>query len=1131
MSQPSRPNLRVESLEAREMPSVSIIERFDTVSPPELPPGWQRWSNNGATVFTTSVDDGYARSGGLLSTGNSRTRGLAWYGQEFNGDTGAAAFVKADSLIPSFVFARGTDLGTSTPSYLAAVVTRGLKVELWEVTAGTVRVLGSVTSPPAVYLSGPWIQVSVVPVGNTVAVQVVRQDTNQFLNDRGRWQAAETAVIQATTTLPATDSYLGFGRAGVYAGTVRLDNFGVIAPPAPGVLERFDTTAAGATPANWQKWASDATASLGATAARSLSPTKGYASTGNSPTANRAWAEEELPADVAATAAVYLDTLIPARVFVRGTDLDTTTPTYYAASITRGLEVKLVRVVGGVETVLGSLRSSGYFSSQWARVQIAAEGDRLRVSVSRPDTQQWLTPDGTWADSPDFALEQRDTAITAAGKAGIGRVAGYWGTVTFDDFEAHPAGAAFAPVVTVAPVFGSSPFEGEVTFRATATGSPTRIEFRLNNQLRAVSATSPAEWTLDTTTLSNGTYTLTVRAFDTAGNMGSADYTFTTSNPGLGPIQTPNIPRHYSHIRIAQLAYSGNPMGTFERSLLQSSVDLVVPNPQYLATIDATSPDTPQLIYSNVSNLYSGLLTDWLAFADRTAVSRELAFFHVTKATAFTGSSPSSQPVNWFWGVYQTAPGGNPTDVTAAARGGRNFNVSLGGTGTTTAIGYTDKFREMNFTLVRGALSGWAGVWEYAAAVDTAGNPTAWKTLETLQDSTNGLKQSGSITFDPPTDWRSAALVPGGDRLFFVRFRVTAGSAAQQPELKTVLGRDYVQANGTNAGVIPAFDYAADADHDGYLNNAEYANRAVGMDARFVYESRLFYPYYGQMRFVTNPAASALRRWAADYHVRLLNANPLADGVFMDNATGRVPFPGISVLEPTSTFSTDSGAMMAAVSRAIAPRWVLANTAGGGADAAPLAAGSAGVFEEFLLRPLQATWSQVGDAANLIATRLAPGGTAYLVIDSHPSGGSPTDPRTQLATLAYYYLVADPERTFLMFFGGYSPSSSWTQHWSAAAAVDIGQPAGPMRVLASGTDPTNAALNYQVFARDYTNALVLYKPLSYTAGVGTGTTVNNTGTWHQLGGQYRQVNADGTLGPIVTACTLRNGEGAVFIKV
>jgi hypothetical protein len=959
MSQPSRPRLQVELLEARDVPSAAFTETFDSVNPPNLPPGWGRWSSNGTAVFTTSADEGYARSGGLLSSGNSRAWGLAWSGERVAGDTGAAAFVKADSLIPSFVFARGNDMGTTTPSYLAAVVTRGLKVELWEVTGGVTRVLGSVTSPPAVYLSGPWVEVSIVPVGNAVTVQVVRQDTGQYLNERGRWQAGETAVITAATTLPAADGHVGVGRVGQYAGTVRLDNFTVL-PQAAGVSESFDTTAAGATPPGWQTWVSDAAGTFGATATRALSPANGYASTGNSTTAARAWAEADLPADAAASVAVYLDSLIPARVFVRGADLGTTTPTYYAASITRGLEVTLLRVVNGTESVLGSLRSTNYLSGQWVQVRVAAEGDRLRVSVYRPDTQQWLTPDGTWADSPDFALERRDSAITAGGKAGVGRAAAVWGAVTFDDFAAHPAGDAFAPAVSVGPVSGSSPFAGEVTFRATATGNPSRIEFRLNGQLRAVSSTSPAEWTLDTTTLINGTHTLTVRAFDAAGNMGSAEYTFATDNAGLGPIYRPDIPRHYPHIRIAQLAYNGNPMGAFERALLQTSVDLVVPNTQYMATINATAPDTPQLLYSNVSNLYGGLLTDWLAYADRTGVPREQAFYHVARATPFTGNSPSSQPVTWFWGVYQTAPGGTPTDVTATARGGRSTNVTFGATGTTTAIGYPDRFREMNVTLVRGAAAGWSGVWEYVAAVGPTGSPTVWKPLSLLQDGTNGLRQSGTISFDPPADWVAGALVPGGAGLFTVRFRVTAGTAAGQPELGTLLGRDYVGANETVSGVIPAFDYAADANGDGYLSDAEYAARRPGFDARFVYESRLFYPYYGQMRFVTNPSSSALRRWAADYHVRLLDATPLADGIFMDNATGRVPFPGVAVLEPTSTFSSDSGALMAAVSRAIEPRWVMANTAGGGMDATPIAAGSAGSFEEFLLRPLQANWSKVG---------------------------------------------------------------------------------------------------------------------------------------------------------------------------
>ena len=69
-----------------------------------------------------------------------------------------------------------------------------------------------------------------------------------------------------------------------------------------------------------------------------------------------------------------------------------------------------------------------------------------------------------------------------------------------------------------------------------------------------------------------------------------------------------------------------------------------------------------------------------------------------------------------------------------------------------------------------------------------------------------------------------------------------------------------------------------------------------------------------------------------------------------------------------------------------------------------------------------------------------------------------------------------------------------------------------------------------MFARDYGSGMVLYKPLSYAQGKGSGTTADATATVHPLGGSYRVVNADGTLGPVVTSVTLRNGEGVVLIK-
>src|SRR5882672_8220869 len=91
---------------------------------------------------------------------------------------------------------------------------------------------------------------------------------------------------------------------------------------------------------------------------------------------------------------------------------------------------------------------------------------------------------------------------------------------------------------------------------------------------------------------------------------------YVDSSPGDPvAVKRPAIPRHYPHIRIAMLAYHGNPMGSFETELLRNSVDLVIPNETVMKHIRQVAPDTAQLIYTNTSNLYLDLLTDWLDFA------------------------------------------------------------------------------------------------------------------------------------------------------------------------------------------------------------------------------------------------------------------------------------------------------------------------------------------------------------------------------------------------------------------------------------------------------------------------------------------------------------------------------------
>src|SRR5262249_36579898 len=160
---------------------------------------------------------------------------------------------------------------------------------------------------------------------------------------------------------------------------------------------------------------------------------------------------------------------------------------------------------------------------------------------------------------------------------------------------------------------------------------------------------------LDTTTMSNGTHTISVLAYDAAGNVGADAVTVTVQNAGALP--QPVIPQHLPNIRIAQLAYAGTPLDATTASLLKNSVDLVFSDPQNVSAIAARAPNTPQLLYTNLSTLYGGLLADWGAYADAHGISRESAFYHVTAATPYSGGSPSSQPVEWFGSVAVGAGG------------------------------------------------------------------------------------------------------------------------------------------------------------------------------------------------------------------------------------------------------------------------------------------------------------------------------------------------------------------------------------------------------------------------------------------------------------------------------------------
>jgi hypothetical protein len=364
-----------------------------------------------------------------------------------------------------------------------------------------------------------------------------------------------------------------------------------------------------------------------------------------------------------------------------------------------------------------------------------------------------------------------------------------------------------------------------------------------------------------------------------------------------------------------------------------------------------------------------------------------------------------------------------------------------------------------------------------------------------------------------------------------VRFRTTAGTATTAPSVNTLFGREYTNFNATaEQGTIPAFDKAADKDGDGYLNDAEWAGRRSGFNARFVYESRLTYPYYGPNRFATNPGSAVLAQWSTDYHKRFLAEYPHVDGFFVDNSTGRFPVNAADLVEPLGDYAENYGRTLGQINKALGPKWLLTNSAGGGKSVEPQIKYGVSYLEEFALRPMASNHVQFDDLSALLRSRRAQSaGRGYEILDSLARGADAADPRMMTSTLAMYYMVADPKVSFLMINGGNEPSSTWSRHWTEAIRFNVGQPTADFKLMAEGNDPSKTSLRYKVYSRTYQNALVLYKPLSYTKGV-NGTLADNTATTHQLGGWYRVVRNDGTLGPVVNSIKLRNGEGVVLAK-
>jgi photosystem II stability/assembly factor-like uncharacterized protein len=265
----------------------------------------------------------------------------------------------------------------------------------------------------------------------------------------GSWSRFGTGLPNVQVVDVELNTSLGILAAGTHGrGVWETDarSPSVAAPPVLSLTESFDTTPVGALPAGWSQWSSVGGPAFDVTPRQSVSAPHSLAvTTPASVLAARAWLNTTAPADVQVSASVFLGSSIPAQVMARGTHLNSAAPTYYAAAVTRGMQVQLLAVVNGATTVLGRVVSKTYLSYQWVRVTLRVVGSAVQAQVYRLDQHQYLTPGGLWQAAPAWALTLTETAVAGPGQVGLGRAASYAGALYFDDLSVSSPGATGWP--------------------------------------------------------------------------------------------------------------------------------------------------------------------------------------------------------------------------------------------------------------------------------------------------------------------------------------------------------------------------------------------------------------------------------------------------------------------------------------------------------------------------------------------------------------------------------------------------------------------------------------------------------------------------------------------------------------
>ncbi|HUP59461.1 MAG TPA: S8 family serine peptidase [Thermoanaerobaculia bacterium] len=139
-----------------------------------------------------------------------------------------------------------------------------------------------------------------------------------------------------------------------------------------------------------------------------------------------------------------------------------------------------------------------------------------------------------------------------------------WGLVqaraAYDLLAGSSTGDTTAPTTSITSPAAGATVSGTVLVTASASDNVgvTKVEFYLDGVLQASDTSSPYEWSWDTTTATNASHSLSSKAYDAAGNVGSsASVSVTVSNSTSGSITLTATGYKVKGVQKADLTWTG----------------------------------------------------------------------------------------------------------------------------------------------------------------------------------------------------------------------------------------------------------------------------------------------------------------------------------------------------------------------------------------------------------------------------------------------------------------------------------------------------------------------------------------------------------------------------------------------